>query len=89
MADRDTAWRLVIAVAVMLALGLCLWHGGSVAGHDHGSAPDLCAGIFLASFITILLRLAVVGALSADTLRPVPAMAPHLLDPPPRGASLS
>jgi hypothetical protein len=57
-------------------------------GHHDEISPDLCAGLFLLAFVVTLVFLAEVGALPADPRRVVLAVSPHLLDPPPKPASL-
>ncbi len=85
---RGEGWVLVGIVALALALGLCLFHGAMAGAHHDEISPDLCAGLFLLAFVVTLVFLAEVGALPADPLRAVLAVSPHLLDPPPKRASL-
>ena len=76
-------------VLLLVAVGLCLFHGAMAGTHHDEMSPDICAGLFLMSFAVTLLYLAEVGALSADRVRIVYAVSPHLLDPPPKLASLA
>ena len=76
-------------VLLLVAVGLGLFHGAMAGTHHDDMSPDLCAGVFLVSFFVTLLYLAEVGVLPAEPGRIVHPVLTHLLDPPPKLASLA
>ena len=88
-----TSWArrsLPIAmVLIALALSLCLFQVVSTGTHHAGMSPDVCSGFFLVSFFVTLLYFANVGALPAEPLALFRPVTLHLLDPPPKFATVS
>lgn len=89
-----TSWaRRSVLIAMMvvmaLAVGLCLFQVTSTGTHHDGMSPEFCAGFLLVSFFVILLYLMEVGWLPAEPVSVIQAVSLHLLDPPPKFASLA
>ena len=76
-------------VLVALALSLCLFQVASTGAHHAGMSPDVCSGFFLVSFFVTLPYVAQVGALAAEPLSLFRPVTLHLLDPPPKFATVS
>lgn len=89
-----TSWArrsvlIAMLVVVALAVGLCLFQVASTGTHHDGMSPEFCAGFLLVSFLVILLSLTEVGWLPAEPVSVIQAVSLHLLDPPPKFASLA
>jgi len=79
----------IAMVLVALALSLCLFQVTSTGAHHAGMSPDVCSGFFLVSFFVTLLCFAAVGALPTEPLSLFRPVTLHLLDPPPKFATVS
>ncbi|MDP2623232.1 MAG: hypothetical protein Q8Q29_05500 [Actinomycetota bacterium] len=79
----------IAMVLVALALSLCLFQVASTGTHHAGMSPDVCSGFFLVSFFVILPYFTNVGALPAEPLSLFRPVTLHLLDPPPKFATVS
>ena len=79
----------IAMVLVALALSLCLFQVASTGAHHAGMSPDVCSGFFLVSFFVILPYFAKAGALPAEPLSLFCPVTLHLLDPPPKFATVS
>ncbi len=91
---RTTRWPsqvavIVLAAAVTLAIGLCLFDGHQDEMSHHGMSPDLCLGLIVLAFAVTLLGLAEIDRLPAELLCPVRAVSVHRLDPPPKSVPIS
>jgi hypothetical protein len=75
----------LIATALALAAGFCVFDDHAGAAHDHGLSIDLCLGMLgVATVVAPLIALFATGwALALPPLAVVPAPL-HVVDPPPR-----
>jgi len=78
----------IVMVLVAVALSLCLVHVASTGAHHAGMSPDMCSGFFLVSFFVILPYVAELGALPAEPLSLFRPVTLHLLDAPPKFATV-
>lgn len=57
--SRTKSWQgqaaLIAAALLILAVGLCLFHGASDESYHHGMAPDLCASVVMVLAATVVL----------------------------------
>ena len=88
-----TGWggnAVVLAVLLTAALGFCVLDRHADGTGDHAMAPDLCLGMVAVSLgVVLLARLRASGRAYPDVVRSVSTLSIHVLDPPPKAASLA
>ena len=75
---------MIAAALLVVAVGLCVFHGASDGSHGHGISPDLCASLVIVLALPILLNRPVAnGWLVRASNRFFRVVSPNLLDRPP------
>ena len=80
---------LGLMVLVIVAVGLCLFHGDEHGSAHDGACLDLCSGLAITSVAMIVLAFVPIHELFVDPPYVVHAVPLHRLDPPPKSPSLS
>jgi hypothetical protein len=80
---------LAAMVLVIIAVGLCLFHGDEHGTADCGASFDLCLGLAINSVAVVVLAFVSMHDLPVDPPSLVHAVPLRRLDPPPKSLSLS